>query len=69
MLELKKTIWFFLHGVDKHLNHGFFELLVDSLPETEFTFWLWENTSGKFCNWIVINLYEKWFNEYNKELR
>ena len=35
--------------IDEHLNHGGFENLVS------WKYWLWENTSHKFCMWICEN--------------
>lgn len=42
--------------IDEYLNHGFFEYLV------QWNYWLWKNTSQKFCMWACDN-FEDFENE------
>lgn len=42
--------------IDDYLNHRFFEYL------TGWNYWLWHNTSHKFCNFVCEN-FEEFENE------
>jgi hypothetical protein len=66
---MKRFIWNVLNWLDNSINHTIIDWFFD-LFDTEdkdgadsFSFIIWHNTSYKFCNWVNIYLFEKWFPE------
>ena len=65
MDDIKFFIWKILVWIDNNINHGIIEEvfnLISFYSEEKFDlgYWLWEHTGYKFCNWVIIDLYERW---------
>lgn len=65
--KMKYKIWLLLEKLDDLINHGLFEHIFDLFPvenkdgSDHWSYKLWLKTSRRFCNFIVIDLYDKWF--------
>lgn len=67
--KIKYKIWLFLEHIDSLFNHRFYGRIFDLFPlenkdgSDSLAYKIWLNTSVKFCEFIVIDLYDKWFKE------
>lgn len=64
---MKRIIWNFLLFIDNFLIHNIFEHVFDNLSAENLDgsdsiyYKIWKNTCHRYCNWVTIDLYDRWF--------
>ena len=70
---MKYKLWLLLEKFDDLINHRFFERIFNLFPvenkdgSDHWSYKLWLKTSRRFCNFIVLDLYDKWFTKDKNE--
>ena len=64
---MKYKVWILIDKFDDLVNHRFLEHIFDLFPvenkdgSDSLAYKVWLRTSRRFCNFIHLDLYDKWF--------
>lgn len=69
MKYIKKAVWNILNWFDNVFFHSFLDRVLDVFPvenkdgSDSWSFVFYEKVNFRFCCWVNIDLFEKWFPE------